>query len=109
MRLFDEIIKHRSFEVYNHYLGQFYRSGTMEPRVNISNPFILPRKQETPSFNVFRAYDGQFIYNDFATGDKGNCVALAMKIGNFRTRREAKAHIRYILLVPQPKKFNPYE
>ncbi|RPA66893.1 hypothetical protein EF405_19105 [Cyclobacteriaceae bacterium YHN15] len=106
---FDEVIKNRSFEVFKHYLGQFYKSGTIEQKEKISNPFILPRKQVTPSFNVFRALDGQFIYNDYATGDTGDCVTLTMKLGNFRTRREAKAHIRYVLLTPQPKKFNPYE
>lgn len=106
---FDEVIRKRSYEVFQYYLGSFYKNGRVVPGKNISNPFLLPHKQETPSFNVFRAYDDQIVYNDFATLDKGDCVSLAMKIGGFRTRVKAKEFIRYTILQPQIRKFNRYE
>lgn len=109
MMNFDEVIQQRSLEVFSHYLGKYYKSGYVEEKVYISNPFILPEKQKTGSFNVFKATDGHYIYKDHKTGECSDCVTLTMKMGNFRTRREAKAHIRYVILVPQPRKFNPYE
>lgn len=74
-------LKRKSFAVFNDHLGYCYPGGRVIPGKNISNPF-LPYKQNTPSFNVFKAPDGSFIYKDFATGEKGNCVTFLSKLKN---------------------------
>lgn len=72
-------IKLRSLEIYQHYLGRLYPNGKVKPGKNISNPF-LPEKQETPSFNIYKAHDGTYIFNDFATGDRGNPITFVEKM-----------------------------
>lgn len=68
-----------ALRVYNHFIGHSYPGGKVILGRNISNPF-LPAPQQTPSFNVFRASDGNLVYKDFATSDKGNCVSFVSKL-----------------------------
>lgn len=72
-------IKVRSLEIYQHYLGHLYPFGMVAPGKKISNPF-LSYKQETPSFNIYKGQDGTFLFNDFATGDKGNPITFVQKM-----------------------------
>lgn len=80
--------------VFDHFLGQFYPGGRVVLGRNISNPFLQTR-QQTPSFNIYRASDGNLVYNDFATDDKGNCVSFVAKLKGI-TRIEAIRIIRKI-------------
>lgn len=65
--------------VFDHFIGERYPGGQVILGRNISNPFS-PGQQETPSFNIFRASDGNYVYKDFATSDKGNCVSFVSKL-----------------------------
>ena len=71
-----------SFDILNYYLKPYHNHSELKKGTNISNPFI-GRIQETPSFNIFKCNNtGQWKFKDFATGDKGNCFDLVMKIYN---------------------------
>lgn len=72
-------IKEKSLDIYQHYLGRLYPNGKVTPGKNISNPFLL-EKQETPSFNIYKSHDGTYIFNDFATGDKGNPITFVQQM-----------------------------
>lgn len=91
-KTFDERIDIRSMHVFQYFIGNLYPRGVVIPGKNISNPFLLPHKQETPSFNVFKGFKGNYIFNDFATGDKGDCITLVQRIKGY-TRKEAKVFI----------------
>lgn len=77
-KLYDKI-RINSFIIYEHYLKERYPFGRVIPSKNISNPFIS-HKQETPSFNIYRSYDGGYVFHDFATGDKGNVITFVQKM-----------------------------
>lgn len=85
-----------SYEIFNYEIGHLFPKGRVLPGINISNP-LLTHNQETPSFNVFRASDGNFIFNDFATGDKGNCITFIQKLKNMNYS-EAISYINKIHL-----------
>lgn len=72
-------IKEKSLEIYQHYLGQLFPYGSVKTGVKISNPF-LPEKQETPSFNIYKGYHGDYLYKDFATGDLGDVISFVQKL-----------------------------
>jgi hypothetical protein len=74
-------LKAASRMVFDHYLANHYHGGFVVLGKNISNPF-LSTPQENPSFNILQARDGNLIYYDFATGDKGNCVSFVAKHKN---------------------------
>jgi len=78
-----------SFRVFNDLIGNLYPGGTVIPGYNISNPF-LPSKQKTPSFNVFKAKDGAYIYKDFATDDRGNCISFVQKLKGITVKEAIK-------------------
>ena len=100
----DELLKIRSLDVYNYYIAGLYPGNRVVPKKNITNPFLLPHKQDTPSFNVFKANDGKYIFNDFATGDKGDCITFVQRMANV-PRSEARMIINHRILVPQPRKY----
>lgn len=68
-----------SLRVYEHFLAAHYSLGKVMPGINISNPF-LSNKQQTPSFNVYKGFDGSYMFNDFATGDQGSVFKFVMKM-----------------------------
>lgn len=68
-----------SLRVYEHFLAAHYSDGRVMLGKNISNPF-LPHPQKTPSFNIFKGTGGEYLFNDFATGDKGSVITFVMKI-----------------------------
>lgn len=68
-----------SEDVFNYFLGDQYPGGRVVLRKPITNPFLSER-QKTPSFNIFITRHGEWIYNDYKTGDKGNCVSLVAKL-----------------------------
>tara|TARA_R110002049_G_scaffold290607_1_gene474067 strand:+ start:648 stop:2708 length:2061 start_codon:yes stop_codon:yes gene_type:complete len=71
-----------SYDILNHYLKSYHNYGELSKGKNISNPF-LSEKQKTPSFNIFPSKNSdQWKYKDFATGDKGNCFNLVMRLFN---------------------------
>jgi hypothetical protein len=80
-----------SFRIFNDLIGNLYPGGTVIPGRNISNPFISS-KQKTPSFNIYKAKDGSYIYKDFATNDIGTCISFVQKLKGI-TLKEA---IKYI-------------
>jgi 5S rRNA maturation endonuclease (ribonuclease M5) len=54
------------YHIYSHYLGQ-----TVTINKPISSPF---RKDQNPSWSLFRSKQNQIMYKDFATGETGNVV-----------------------------------
>lgn len=71
-----------SFDVLNHYLKPYHNYSSLDKGKNISNPF-LTAPQNTPSFNIHLCNKtGEWRYKDFATGDKGSCFDLVMKLFN---------------------------
>jgi hypothetical protein len=68
-------------EILDYYLKPYHQHPDLRAGMNISNPFN-PEKQETPSFNIYVSTNGNWRYNDFATGDKGDCFDLVMKLNN---------------------------
>jgi len=80
----SEYILHHvgSLEVLNHYLKPYHNYNNLDKGKNISNPF-LSHTQKTPSFNIFPCKNGdEWRFKDFATGDKGNCFDLVMRLFN---------------------------
>ena len=81
-------------EVTNNGLDVFRRYLNVEPRAgrNFQNPFQT-EKQQTPSFNVYPAHDtGEWRFHDFATGDKGSCLDLVMRLRGLDVS-DALAHL----------------
>lgn len=72
-------IKEKSLEVFQYYIGDNYPYGKVILGKNISNPF-LPEKQKTPSFNIFKGLQGDYLYKDFATGDFGDVIKFVERI-----------------------------
>lgn len=71
-------------DIMYHYLSPYHTGSKESLRAgkNISNPF-LGAPQKTPSFNIFPAKDsGKWLFNDFATGDKGDCFELVQRLFN---------------------------
>jgi hypothetical protein len=74
--------KASSYEILTHYLKPFHSHILkLKQGQNISNPFLLPQKQKTPSFNIYKSQTtNEWRYKDFATGDEGSCFDLVMKL-----------------------------
>lgn len=71
-------------DIMHHYLSRYHTGSKESLRAgkNISNPF-LGAPQKTPSFNIFQAKGSdKWLFNDFATGDKGDCFELVQKLFN---------------------------
>ncbi len=67
-------------DILNYYLASFHDKGRLKKGQNISNPFIYPERQKTPSFNIYPNSKGRWMYHDFATGEHGDCFELVMKL-----------------------------
>lgn len=78
----DILQKVGSYKILNHYLSSYHNFGELRQGQHISNPFLHPNKQETPSFNIFCTGLGnhEWRYKDFATGDVGSCFDLVMRL-----------------------------
>ncbi|TDQ15209.1 CHC2-type zinc finger protein [Algoriphagus boseongensis] len=72
-------IMHNSLQIFDFYLGNKYPFGRVIPGKNISNPF-LTTKQNTPSFNVFKGKDGDYLFKDYGTGEVGNVITFVIKM-----------------------------
>ncbi|HEX8549106.1 MAG TPA: hypothetical protein VF691_19220, partial [Cytophagaceae bacterium] len=68
-----------SKSILDYYLSPFHSKGSLREQQQISNPFLIER-QKTPSFHIFKGANGEFRFIDPATGDKGSCFDLVMKI-----------------------------
>lgn len=69
-------IRHNSLDVYQHFIGSLYPYGRVKPGKNISNPLITTI-QVTPSFRIFKAYDGSYLFIDSADERcKGDCITF---------------------------------
>lgn len=71
-------------DIMHRYLSPFHSGSKESLRAgkNISNPF-LGTPQKTPSFNIFQAKGSdKWLYNDFATGEKGDCFELVQRLFN---------------------------
>lgn len=68
-----------SYDILNFYLKPFHNYQGLRKGQNISNPFLSER-QKTPSFNIYNNGKFDWHFNDFATGDKGSCFDLVMKL-----------------------------
>lgn len=72
----EMLLKENSYEIMNFYLYPYNKNAVLKQGKNISNPFIK-EKQKTPSFNIYFSKRSQtWLYHDFATGDRGNCIEL---------------------------------
>ncbi|MCI4667828.1 MAG: hypothetical protein MRZ79_06680 [Bacteroidia bacterium] len=69
-----------SYDILNHYLKPYHRFERLKKGQLISNPFIYPDKQQTPSFNIYPGKTGEWYFKDFATGDYGSAVDLVMQL-----------------------------
>lgn len=87
--------KEVSKEIFDYFLGYNYKGGKVILGTKITNPFLSTR-QNTPSFNIYKAPDGNLIFKDFATGDVGNCVTLVTILKGI-SRNEAIGLIRKIV------------
>ena len=67
--------------ILNYYLKPYHDKGILKKGQLISNPFLHPEKQKTPSFNFYQGKNG-WRYHDFATGDHGDCFDLVMKLNS---------------------------
>jgi len=70
-----------SYFLINKILAPFHSKGTLRQGEQISNPF-LSKKQNTPSFNIYKSSKGDWRFKDFATGDSGDVFSLIMKLNN---------------------------
>lgn len=77
----EDQIKVNSLEIFQFYLKDFYPYGKVIPGKNISNPF-KSEKQETPSFNIYKGYDGGYMFKDPATGDIGPVIKFVQRMEN---------------------------
>ncbi|MEM1000206.1 MAG: hypothetical protein AAGN35_24345 [Bacteroidota bacterium] len=72
-----------SYEILNHYLRPFVPRHKWPLRKGnaISNP-LIERKQNTPSFNIYRGEDGQWYFKDFSTSSdmQGSCFDFVMRL-----------------------------
>ena len=68
------------FDILNDFLRPYHSHKTLKAGQLISNPFLLPKKQKTPSFNIYKNKKGHWRYYDFATGDYGDGFDLVMKL-----------------------------
>ena len=60
-----------NLDIYRFYLGKF----------SLSEKILSPLRQEkTPSFGLFQARDGKYLWKDFGTGKCGNSVSLVMEL-----------------------------
>lgn len=80
--LTKENILHRvgTYDILNHYLLPYHNKACLRKGELISNPFIFPDKQQTPSFNIYPASNGHWYYKDFATEDQGSAFDLVMEL-----------------------------
>ena len=69
-----------SYDILDYYLKPYHEKGALKQGQHISNPFLLPTIQKTPSFNIYLSKSGSWRYNDFATGDQGDCFNLVMRL-----------------------------
>jgi 5S rRNA maturation endonuclease (ribonuclease M5) len=76
----SELLKHVSdYEIFNKYIGKEISLGEM-----ISSP--LPnRKDNNPSFNIFRHYKGELIFKDYAYGT-GDCIKFVSLMHDLKRR-----------------------
>ena len=65
--------------ILNFYLKPYHNYEILRKGQLISNPFIYPNKQATPSFNIYESSYG-WKYHDFATGENGDCFKLVMEL-----------------------------
>lgn len=74
------ILENLSLEIMNYYLQAFNNNRPLKQGKHFSNPF-LKEKQKTPSFNIyFSKKSNTWLYNDFATGERGNCIELVKQL-----------------------------
>lgn len=77
----NEILNRVSdYEIFNFYLRPFHNSDQIRSGLLLSNPFLHPHIQKTPSFNIYKSSKGTWFFNDFATGDWGDCFTLVMQL-----------------------------
>ncbi len=76
------LFKLSSYEILNFYLQPYHNYGKkLKKGQSITNPFLLPKKQKTPSFNIYPSPTSkEWLYKDFATDHKGNCFELVMQL-----------------------------
>ncbi|MEZ5013664.1 MAG: DUF3987 domain-containing protein [Chitinophagales bacterium] len=76
----ESLLRNHSYEVFNFYLKAFNRNRPLIAGKNFSNPFLKER-QKTPSFNIYLPKSKYtWLYHDFATGEKGNCIELVKRL-----------------------------
>lgn len=60
------------YDIYAYYLGANFKVGT-----RFNSPW---RRDDNPSFGIFRSDNGSLLYKDLGTGDAGNCVSFVQKM-----------------------------
>jgi len=76
------------YDIYAYYLGANFKIG-----IPFSSPF---RRDDNPSFGIFRSRNGPLLYKDQGTGDTGNCVSFVQKLLGYPTTRRG-----YIMALEQ--------
>ena len=94
----EQYIQSRALDVFDKYIGECYKGGRVKTKALISNP-LISRRQETPSFNVFKSNLGIYLYNDFATEDKGDCIKLVQHLRNLHSRKDAVELIKSEMMI----------
>lgn len=95
----------QDYQILQHYLAPYHNLGELKVGKNIQNPLILD-KQETPSFGIGKGSQGDFIYNDFATGNKGTAVDLVMTLFGYTYPQAMERIKRDFGLSEAPKKYD---
>jgi hypothetical protein len=62
------------YTIFKYYLGRDFKLGIV-----IKSPL---RNDKNPSFGVYKSKTGTLLFNDFATGDKGDCFKLVSLLYN---------------------------
>ena len=94
------ILENLSLEIMNYYLQEFNNNRPLKQGKHFSNPF-LKEKQKTPSFNIyFSKKSNTWLYNDFATGERGNCIELVKQLYKL-TFKEAVQKLEAVGFKPQ--------
>lgn len=69
-----------SYDILNHYLQPYHNKGKLKKGQLISNPFIFPDQQQTPSFNIYPGKTGEWYFKDFSRDDHGSAFDLVMQL-----------------------------
>jgi len=70
------------YDIFRYYIGKNIKLGTI-----VKSPL---RKEDNPSFGIFKSKSGVLLFNDFATSTKGDCFIFVSKLHNLTYNKTLK-------------------